>query len=145
MHSLMLFRTYFFWSLEFPFIPEARGLTILLIVNFFLSLIFSWRKLRNCWKRAHWVILANLVFFPIVVAVGVTFAAHPSPGTAAKVSPFAEWTLDAILLLSVLIGIFCVYAMRGLRWLALSAFLVEECLLFGAMFISGMAISGDWL
>jgi hypothetical protein len=91
------------------------------------------------------MILANLLFFPIVVAVGVTFAADPSPGTATKVSSFAEWTLDAILLLSVLIGIFCVYVMRGLRWLAVSAFLVEECLLFGAMFISGMAISGDWL
>jgi hypothetical protein len=53
--------------------------------------------------------------------------------------------LDAILLLSALIGIFCVYVMRGLRWLAVSFFLVEECLLFGAMFIAGMAISGDWI
>jgi hypothetical protein len=85
------------------------------------------------------------VFFPIVVAVGVAFAAQPSPGTATKVSRVAEWMLDAILLLSALIGIFCVYVMRGLRWLAVSFFLVEECLLFGAMFIAGMAISGDWI
>jgi hypothetical protein len=139
------FRTYFMWSLEFPFAAEFRVPTILLIANLLLALAFSREELRNGWKRSCWLVFSNLLLFPAVVAAGAIFSVDPKPHLVTKVSGLGEWTLDAILLLSALAGAYCIYVMRGLRWLALSILLLEEYLLFGAMFIAGMAISGDWL
>ena len=144
MRFLLQFRTYFLWSLEFPFLAEFRVPMLLLIGNLLAALAFSRKGLQNSWKRSHWLVFTNLLLFPAVVAAGAIFSAEPH-AQAPKISRFGEWALDAILLLTVLVGTYCVYVMRGLRWLALSILLVEECLLFGAMFIAGMAISGDWL
>src|SRR6476660_5409355 len=133
MRFLLQFRTYFLWSFAFSFFAEFRVPMLLLIANLLIALAFSRKGLRNCWKRSHWLVFTNLVLYPAVVAVGAIFSAEPH---APKVSRFGEWALDAILLLTVLMGSYCVYVMRGLRWLALSILLVEECLLFGAMFIA---------
>jgi hypothetical protein len=35
--------------------------------------------------------------------------------------------------------------MKGFRWFAVSLVTVLEMILFGAFFVAGMAVSGDWL
>jgi len=114
---------------------------LLLIGNLLTALAFSRRGLRNSWKRSHWLVFTSLLLFPAVVAAGAIFSAEPH-AQAPKVIRFGQSALDAILLLTLLVGTYCVYVMRGLRWLALSILLVEECLLFGAMFIAGRAGCG---
>jgi hypothetical protein len=47
--------------------------------------------------------------------------------------------------LSILLGGFWVYRMKGTRWFAFSLVAVLEVILLGAFFVAGMAVSGDWL
>jgi hypothetical protein len=35
--------------------------------------------------------------------------------------------------------------MKGIRWFAFSVVLMLQIILMGAFFVSGMAVSGDWL
>jgi len=35
--------------------------------------------------------------------------------------------------------------MKGIRWLAFCVLAIQEVFVFGAMFMAGMSISGDWL
>jgi hypothetical protein len=35
--------------------------------------------------------------------------------------------------------------MKGLRWLAVSLVILQETLIWGALFVAGMLVSGDWI
>ena len=122
-----------------PFLP------ILIFACLSLALaLWKQRPFQNpLWKRSHWFVLTQLLFFPVVISLGVLYpASSPSFYHAQSV---ASRACDLLSWLSVALAGFWVYQMRGFRWFALSVVGVLEIILMGAFFISGMAVSGDWL
>jgi hypothetical protein len=138
------FWTYSLWSLQLV-VMFPRLLMVLAVAT--VSLVFSCIKQipfqSPQWKRSHWLVLTQLLFFPIVISIGVLYpAASVNRGaavsTANKVSQVLGW-------LSLVLAVYWIYRMKGLRWFAASLVLLIQVILMGAFFISGMAVSGDWL
>jgi hypothetical protein len=140
------FWTYSLWSLEFLFVVPQM-LVVFLFATLSLA-IASWKQRpfqSRLWKRSHWLVLTQLLFFPIVICIGVLYPAdgpsflRPTPNsTANHVCDFLGW-------LSLALAAFWVYRMKGFRWFAISVVTVLEMILLGAFFVAGMAITGDWL
>jgi len=140
------FWTYSIWSLEFLFaMPQMFLIFLAATVSLGIAL-WRQRPFQNpLWKSSHWLVLTQLLFFPIVICIGVLYPADgPSylrstpNSTANSVCGFLGW-------LSLALAAFWVYRMKGFRWFAVSVVTVLEMILLGAFFVAGMAITGDWL
>jgi hypothetical protein len=132
------------WSFEFVvYIPTVLAIFIFAC----LSLAFaSWKQRpfqRGLWKRSHWLVLTQLLYFPLVISLGILYpASGPSfyhPESA------ASWASEILGLLSLVSAGFWAYRMRGFRWFGISFVVVLQVILVGAFFVAGMSISGDWL
>ena len=94
---------------------------------------------RKLWKQHWWTVLAQLLFCPAIVLVGVS--SERFRGTNPL---FFELALYSSLVLSALVGGISIYRMKG-AWSAISLVVTHQFILLGASFVAGMAISGDWL
>ena len=83
--------------------------------------------------------LLLLLGFPLTIAIGVKFQA-PSPEAPSHVG---TWLLNALTLLALLFGSYCVYRAKGIRWFVSSLVAAELWLFFAASFIAGMSVSGE--
>ena len=127
-------------------LPKVGLIFIVLMIGLFVSL--AWQKPfeRMVWKRYYSLVFGQMCFYPAIIAIGVLYRAISSPTQhLAKVNPFVDWTLDVLFGLSLVSGLFWICRMRGLRWVAFCLVLLQQVLLFGALFIAGMSITGDWL
>lgn len=143
-HFAERFWTYSVWSLEFLFVMP-RMLIILLFATVSLTLAF-WKQRpfdNPLWKRSHWLVLTQLLFFPIVICIGVLYPADTP--SYLRTTPNSVACCDFLGWLSLALAAFWVYRMKGLRWFAVSVVTVLEMILVGAFFVAGMAITGDWL
>ena len=140
------FWTYSVWSVEFLFLfPQI--LLIFLAATASLSISF-WRQRpfqHPLWKRSHWLVLTQLLFFPIVICLGILYPANGPSSLRAAPNSTASVACECLGWLSLALAVFWVYRMKGFRWFAVSAVAVLETILLGAFFVAGMAISGDWL
>jgi hypothetical protein len=140
------FWTYSVWSLEFLlFLPQM--LIIFLVATGSLTIAFlQQRPIQNpLWRRSHWLVLTQLLFFPIVICLGVLYPAHGPSSLGSIPNSTANHLCDFLGWLSLALGAFWVYRMKGFRWFAVSLVTVLEMILIGAFFVAGMAITGDWL
>jgi hypothetical protein len=138
------FFTYCLWSMEavvalppFPIVAVCAAAS--------LVIAFSRQKpLEHAlWKKSHWLVLTQLLFFPVVVSLGVLYPAS-GPSFYNNVSN-ASRVSDVLFWFSVVLAGFWIYRMKGFRWFAFSLVLLLEVVLLGAFFVAGMALSGDWL
>ena len=144
-----------FWSqLNWMFIeglgilalPKVRLIFIVLVIVLFVSLAWQRPLDRKVWKRYYSLVFGQMFFYPAIIAIGVLYRASSSPTLhLAKVNPFVDSTLDVLFGLSLVSGLFWICRMRGLRWVAFCLVLLQQVLLFGAFFIAGMSVTGDWL
>lgn len=98
---------------------------------------------NHLWKGTHWLILTQLLYFPIVISLGVLYPAsgpsfYHAESTASRACGVIGW-------LSLLTAGFWAYRMKGFRWFGISLVAVLQVILMGAFFVAGMALSGDWL
>jgi hypothetical protein len=108
--------------------------------------IFRRSQIRSHWHASYWFIFTQLLFYPLAIAVGVLFpAASTSPFAQSRSNSAGEHLLDALTLLSLVTASFWVYRMKGLRWLAGSLAVLQEVVVWGALLIAGMSVTGDWL
>jgi hypothetical protein len=138
------FRTLSVWSLDsLVHIPPLLAI----LISACLSLALAFWKQRPSqnplWRHSHWLVLTQLLFFPIVISIGVLYpASSPSfyhaESVASRACGFLGW-------LSVALAAFWVYRMKGFRWFGFSVVAVLQTILTGAFFVAGMAVSGDWL
>jgi len=119
--------------------------TLALAANLALALKHKWPFRDDRWKNEYWLAFVNLLFFPIIVAIGVVGAVNPSIVPRPKPSTALVWTDNGTVIVSVALCVFWVYRMKGLRWFAFAIELIQLWILMGAGFITGMALSGDWL
>src|SRR5882762_3681163 len=138
------FWTFSVWSLGFLLhIPTFLAIFILALLSFILA-YWKQRPFQNAlWKRSHWFVLTQLLYFPVVISLGVLYpASSPSfyhaGSTASRVCGLLSW-------LSLVTAGLWVHRMRGFRWFGFSLVLVLQVVLMGAFFVAGMAVSGDWL
>ena len=99
---------------------------------------------KESWRGSYWLVFTQMLFFPATIVVGVLF---PAGGVMPKPVPneTGRWCLQALWYLSLGMGCFWVYRMKGVRWVAASLVGLQEILVLCASFIAGMSVSGDWL
>jgi hypothetical protein len=140
---ILQFFTYAFLSLEFLLIPPL----LVILGAACVSLALANQKQRPLqsphWKRSHWLVLTQLLFFPIVISIGVLSAA--TGPSLYHVASRANTALNVLVWFSLLLAAFWIYQMKGFRWFAVSLAVVIQVILMGAFFVSGMAVTGDWL
>ena len=111
-----------------------------------ISLTLSYLKQRPLqnpsWTKSAWLVLTQLLFFPLAVLVGVLYHGD---ATTRSPNPIGVAALDYVDYLSLGMAVFWVYRMKGLRWFTLSLVATIEVILFAVSFVCGMATSGDWL
>ena len=138
-----------FWKLSVWSMEGLVGLPPLLILLLVacLSLALAFAKQRPfqhaLWRGSNWLVLTQLLFFPVVLSLGVLYPA--SGASAFHGQSIASRACDLMGLLSIILAAFWVYRMKGFRWFAFSLVAVLQMILLGAFFIAGMAVSGDWL
>jgi hypothetical protein len=112
-----------------------------------LSLALAYWKQRpfqsGLWKHSHWFVLTQLLYFPVVISLGVLYPAsgpsfYHAESTASRACGLLSW-------LSLVTAAFWVYRMKGFRWFGFGVVAVLQMILMGAFFVAGMAVSGDWL
>jgi hypothetical protein len=146
-HFAEHFWTYSIWSLKF-LVVIPRILIIVLLATASLAIAYwKQRPFQNpLWKNSHWFVLTQLLFFPITISMGVLYPADgPSFLRSTPPHPLANNACAFLGWLSLALAAFWVYRMKGFRWFAASLVTLLEMILLGAFFVSGMAITGDWL
>lgn len=145
-HFAERFWTYSLWSLEFLFVIP-RVLVIFLFATVSVALaVWKQHPFDNpLWKRSYWLVLTQLLFFPIVICIGVLYPANGPSYLRSTPNSIANHVCDFLGWLSLALAVFWVYRMKGLRWFAVSVVTALEMILVGAFFVAGMAITGDWL
>jgi len=145
-HFVEHFWTYSVWSVEFLFrIPQI--LIIFLAATASLAIAF-WRQRpfrHPLWRGSHWLVLTQLLFFRIVICLGVLYPADGPSSLRSIPNSTANNVCECLGWLSLALAAFWVYRMKGFRWFAVSVVTVLEMILLGAFFVAGMAITGDWL
>jgi len=98
------------------------------------------------WRPIYWLVVTHAFFFIAAIAVAV-LGANPitNPSVPHAPIPTAERCLEIVTLCSLASCGFWVWRMKGLRWFAAGLMLVAEVITYGALFIAGMAVSGNWL
>jgi hypothetical protein len=145
-HFAERFWTYSVWSLEFVFVIP-RMLVISLFATASFALAF-WKQRpfdSPLWKRSHWLVLTQLLFFPVVICIGVLYPADGPSYLRSTPYSVANHVCNFLGWFSLALAAFWVYRMKGFRWFAVSVVTLLEMILAGAFFVAGMAITGDWL
>jgi hypothetical protein len=146
-HFAKHFWTYSVWSLEFLVVIPSILIIVLLATVSLAIAYWKQRPFQNpLWKNSYWFVLTQLLFFPVVISIGVLYPADgPSYLRSTAHHSLANNACDFLSWLSLALSGFWVYRMKGLRWFAASLVTLLEMILFGAFFVAGMAITGDWL
>ena len=108
----------------------------------------AWQKpfQRSVWRPHYWLALTQLLFVPALAVVGALYRVVPDPNRPlARENALADWSINALVLLSLVSCFFWVYRMKGIRCFAFCVLVIQEVFVLGAMFLAGMSISGDWL
>jgi hypothetical protein len=143
--SWVTFWKYFQWSLDFLMAWPLWLVTLALVINLGLALARQRPFRQRRWKSAYWLVFASYLFIPVMLAIGVIAAVDSRMVPRRRPNELAVWASDGLFVASLLLGIFCSYKMKGLRWLATAISLLQLWILLSAGFIAGMALSGDWL
>src|SRR5580658_2449244 len=134
------------WAMEFMLVPPICFGFLLAAV----SLVWAAQKQRpfqkRLWKTYHWLAFTHLLFFAAAIVVGV-LGQNPvtNPTIAHSAHQAVELCLDAVAYGSLASCGFWIWRMKGFRWYATSLMALAELVTWGALFVAGMSITGDWL
>src|SRR5215469_9790669 len=99
------------------------------------------------WSHRYFLVFTHFFLFLAILSIGVLYRVpFPDPTKPRpKENTIADWSLNILFFLSVILSIFWVYRMRKLRWLAFFVVALQELFVLGALAVAGMSISGDWI
>jgi len=140
LHAALLYSK---WALEFLSFPPIASLFIGTAVSSVWAGLRQQPFRKHLWKRHHWLVLSHFFFFVAAIVVGLLWANDPRnhhPSSRA-----ATFWLDTVIYGSLASCIIWTWQMKGFRWCAASLLALVEVITFGAIFVAGMSISGDWL
>jgi hypothetical protein len=145
-HFWKAFQTFFVWGIEAWALPPVLvvGLISLSIMIAFYS--FRRKQVRTHWHPAYWFVFTQLLFYPLIIGVAAGFqGVLRGPDQNPRTNSLGDHLLQTLLYASLVTGSLWIYRMKGVRWLALGLVVFQETILYGALFIAGMAVSGDWI
>jgi hypothetical protein len=131
------------WALEYLMLPPVGAVFVLAAVSSVWSGLKQRPFQKHLWKRHYWLVPSHLLFFVAAIVVGSLWVGDPRRLYPA--SRAATVWLDTVMYGSLASCVFWIWHMKGLRWFAASLMVLAEVLTFGAIFVAGMSISGDWL
>jgi len=146
MYRISTALTYCEWALEFMAVFPICIITLLAAA----SLVWAAQKQHpfkdGLWRRHHWLALTHFLFFPFAILIGVVWE-NPAAtwGIPHVPNPMASRLLSCVFYGSLLSCVFWAWRMKGFRWYAVSLLTLVELPIYGAIFVAGMAISGEWL
>jgi hypothetical protein len=127
-------------------VPPLQYTLLVLCLGLIISAIWQKPFQRKLWRPQYWLVLTQLFFVPALCVIAVLYRVAPDPTKPLpKENAVADWSINILVLLSLLSIFLWVYRMKGIRWLAFCVLAIQEVFVFGAMFMAGMSISGDWL
>ena len=135
------------WALEaVVLLPPLLALFCLSTGNLIWAGIRQRPFRTGLWRPNYWLVVTHSLFFIAAIGVAV-LGANPITNPTVPHAPVsaAEHCLDIVTIGSLVSCGFWIWQMKGLRWFAVSLMLVAEVITYGALFIAGMAVSGDWL
>jgi hypothetical protein len=135
------------WALEaVVFLPPLAIAFALAGISFVWAGIKQRPFKTGLWKQYHWLVSSHLLFFVAAIAVAV-FYANPitNPTITHPSNPSGALCLDAVTYGSLASCGFWIWRMKGFRWYATSLMALAEVITYGALFVAGMAVTGDWL
>jgi hypothetical protein len=133
-------------ALSIVYLPVLDWILLLLGIGLIVSAVRQKLFQSGRWKWYYSLILTQSLFVGAVISVGVLYAVTRNPTQPLpKVNPVADWTINICFFLSLVLGSFWVYRMKGIRWFAFCLVALQELFLLSAMFIAGISITGDWL
>ena len=139
----------FWWlfrqGLQFLYVWPMSLVTLALGANVVASLVYKWPFHSQRWKKEYWLAFLSLLFIPATTVVGVVGWIDPGMVPQQKPSVALEWIDNGLSIAFIVLGVFWVYRMKGLRWFAVSFMLIQLWILLGVGFMTGMALSGVWL
>jgi len=134
------------WALEAVLLPPVCFVFAVAAMSFVLA---AWKQRpvqTRLWKPYHWLFLTHLLFFAAAILVAVLLENPVSnPTIPHHASASARVWLDILTYGSLVSYAFWVWRMKGFRWFAFSLMFLAELSVWGALFIAGMSIAGDWL
>jgi hypothetical protein len=132
------------WALELVFFTPVHFVFALVLI----SIVWAGIKQRpfraRLWQPHHWLVLTHLLFFAAAVALGV-LCANDNRTAPDHSGRLANLCLGALFYGSFGSCAFWIWRMKGFRWFASSLMALIELPTFGAVFVAGMSITGDWL
>jgi hypothetical protein len=144
-HFWVGFWTYLRWSLEFLYEPPFVYATLLLVSNFIASIIRQSPFRKPISKQTYFIVVLQFLFFPATLAVAVLGRVDWQQPHVPGPNYWGLRAEDLCDLGSLILGIYWVWRMKGLRWFALSLVILQLWLLQAAGFIAAMSLTGTWL
>jgi hypothetical protein len=149
MGAFAALRWSFWWllrqSLEGLYVWPFLLVTLVLVANLVIALVHRWPFNFGRWKPEYWLVLLSFLFIPITIAIGQAGWIDPSISPRPAPSELLLWTNNGFLIASLVLSVFWVCRMKGLRWFASAVVLIQLWMLFWAGLVAGMALTGDWL
>lgn len=140
------FRTFFVWGLEAWVLPPILVVGLLSVLIIVTAYSFRRRQISSYWQPSYWFVFTQILFYPLIIGVAARFqGVLRGPDQNPRTNPIGDHLLDVLLYTSLVTACFWIYRMKGTRWLALGLVIFQETILYGALFIAGMAVSGDWI
>lgn len=136
---------YTLWSLEFLMVWPMLAITSAIVANFGFAMWRAGSNLQSLWKKEYRLVWLGFLFMPATLIVGIICAVDPARVTHPIQNSPGLRTIQFFIAATAAYGIFWIYRMKGLRWLAFAIVCVQLWVLMGAQFVAGMALTGDWL
>jgi hypothetical protein len=129
-----------FWVVQIPFL--GWGCLLLIIVA---GALFLWHKpyRKGLWKQFYWLVFTQLLFYPAVMAAGWIFQLEPPfylPNSRTQTTGF--WIIGSLFFISIALGLFWVWKIKGFRWYIFSFVATLQLLLCSACLFAGFSITG---
>jgi hypothetical protein len=97
------------------------------------------------WNKSYWLVLSQFLFIPAVAAVGALYGWDNGPIPRLKVDQIGNWATETLFFVSLALGLFWIYRMKGLRLFAFFVVTLQQAMLFAACAVASMSINGSWL
>ena len=130
-------------AFEFLLLPPISALFVGAAISSVWAGFYQRPFRKHLWKRRYALALTHFSFFAAAIVVGLLWRNDPRDHQLA--SRVATFWLDAVIYGSLASCILWTWQMKGFRWFAASLMALAEVITFGAVFVAGMSISGDWL
>ena len=117
--------------------------TAICVVGMILSISIQYLFLpRQRWESRHFVVFAPLIFSFLTLLWGAVFSYRQGEPARAN---WISWFLLVFIVLQLAASIWVIWKMKGFRWFSVFAVVLQFLFLYGCVFVSGMAITGDWI